>query len=365
MKTFITLSAAGASLLAATAMILPQKADACTRVTFVGDSGIVITGRTLDWRTPIPTNLYVMPRGIARQSYNKPEQSISWTSKYGSVVAVSYDCGVSEGLNEKGLACNLLYLPGTYYAKEGDTRPYMSTALWASYVLDNFATTSEAVQQLKLNQFQINAPAMPGGSATTLHMAICDNTGYSAIIEYIDGEMRIHEGYQYQVMTNAPAYDKQLAINEYWQAVGGQAMLPGTNRSQDRFVRASYYVGVIPKNSSHNEALAGVFGIIGNCAVPTGITTPDQPEISTTQWRSVSDQLDITYYFHPTSAPAIFWLKLREFDLYPGAPIMKLDVINAKEPLMGNCIKKCKPSKGFSPLYEMTPELAKKLMGEA
>lgn len=363
MNTFKTLSTAAAGLLAALA--LPQGSDACTRVTFVGDSGIVITGRTLDWRTPIPTNLFVMPRGITRESYNKPEQSISWTSKYGSVVAVSYDCGVSEGMNEKGLVCNLLYLPGTKYSKEGDTRPYMSTSLWASYVLDNFATTSEAVRQLMLDQFQISAPSMPGGSDATLHMAISDNTGYSAIIEYVDGEMSIHEGYQYQVMTNAPFYDQQLAINEYWKTVGGKDMLPGTNRSQDRFVRASFYVDILPKDSSHEKALAGVFGIIGNCAVPTGISTPDQPEISTTQWRSVSDQTEVTYYYHPTLSPAIFWLKLDEFDLYPGAPIMKLDVMNAKEPLMGNCIKRCKPSKGFTPLYEMTPELARQMMDES
>ncbi len=364
MKTFRTLSAAG--LLAVAAMALPQESEACTRVTFVGDTtGYVITGRTLDWRTPIPTNLYVMPRGIVRNSYDKPAQSIQWTSKYGSVVAVGYDCGVSEGMNEMGLVCNLLYLPGTYYAKEGDTRPYMSTSLWASYVLDNFATTADAVEVLKLGQFQINAPAMPGGSATTLHMAISDKTGNSAIIEYIDGELQIHEGKQYQVLTNAPAYDKQLAIAEYWKTVGGMNMLPGTNRSQDRFARASFYVDVLPVNSSHEKALAGVFGIIGNCAVPTGISTPDQPEISTTQWRSVSDQNEVTYYFHPTSTPAIFWLNLSEFDLYPGAPIMKLDVAKAKEPLMGNCIKHCKPSKGFTPLYEMTPELAKQMMSQA
>ncbi len=362
MKIFKTLSAAG--ILALSTIAIPGESDACTRVTFVGDSGIVITGRNLDWRTPIPTNLYVMPRGIVRHSYDKPGQSITWTSKYGSVVAVSYDCGVSEGMNEQGLVCNLLYLPGTYYAKKGDTRPYMSTSLWASYVLDNFATTSEAVRQLKLNQFQINAPDMPGGSATTLHMAISDNTGYSAIIEYIDGELKIYEGFQYQVLTNAPPYDQQLAVNEYWKTVGGTNMLPGTNRSQDRFAKASFYVDALPKDCSRETALAGVFGIIGNCAVPTGITTPGQPEISTTQWRSVSDQNEITYYFHQTSTPAILWLKLTEFDLYPGAPIMKLDVANAKEPLMGNCIKQCKPSKGFTPLYEMTPELAKQLMGE-
>ena len=211
------------------------RAEACTRVTYVGDSAVV-TGRTLDWRTPIPTNLYVYPRGVEKKSFNT-DRSISWTSKYGSVVSVGFDLGVNEGMNEMGLVCNLLYLPGTVYAKEGDPRPYMSTSLWAAYVLDNFATTSEAVAQLKLDEFQIDAPSMPGGAPATLHMAISDADGNSAIVEYVDGKIEIHEGAEYQVLTNAPPYQTQLDIYDYWKAVGGMNMLPGTNRSQDRFTR--------------------------------------------------------------------------------------------------------------------------------
>lgn len=54
----------GVTALVAGAMFMPGMTDtasACTRVTFVGDSGIVITGRSLDWRTTIPTNVYVFP----------------------------------------------------------------------------------------------------------------------------------------------------------------------------------------------------------------------------------------------------------------------------------------------------------------
>lgn len=341
----------------------PAESEGCTRVTFVGDSSIVITGRTLDWKTPIPSNLYVFPRGQHRRSYDT-DRSISWTSRYGSVCTTGYDIGITEGMNEKGLVVNLLYLPGTFYAEADDPRPYMSTSLWAAYVLDNFATTAEAVEQLRKDQFQINAPAMPGGEATTLHMAISDETGNSAIVEYIQGKLEIREGHQYQVLTNAPPYDQQLAIYSYWQTVGGLHMLPGTNRSQDRFTRASFYISVIPKDSSHKKAMAGMFGIIDNCAVPTGISLPDQPEISTTQWRTVADQRERTYYFRLTESPGTIWTDLREFDLYPGAPIMKLDVFNAKKMLIGNMVKEYHPVKSFTPLYRMTPEMAAKLMGE-
>jgi choloylglycine hydrolase len=174
-------------------------------------------------------------------------------------------------------------------------------------------------------------------------------------LEYIDGKLQVHAGEQYNVLTNAPAYADQLAIYDYWKTVGGMNMLPGTNRSQDRFTRASFYIGLLPKDASHKTALAGIFGIIGNCAVPTGISLPDQPEISTTQWRSVSDQTNRIYYFKLTESPSTFWINLKDYDLYAGAPILKLDVVNSNKILVGNVIKEMKPSKGFSPMYQLTP----------
>lgn len=327
-------------------------AEACTRVVYVGDNGEVITGRTLDWKEEIGTNLYVMPRGMAREGYDE-SNTIKWKSKYGSVVSVGYDVGVNEGMNEKGLVCNLLYLPGTVYSRPNDTRPYISTSVWAQYVLDNFATTSEAVAELSKDKFQINAPAMPGGNATTLHMAISDATGNSAIVEYINGYISIHEGEQYKVLTNAPTFDKQLAINEYWKEVGGLKMLPGTNKSSDRFVRASFYVDALPLNTTHQMALAGVFGIINNCSVPMGISVDGQPEISSTRWRAVSDQKDKVYYFESTLSPAIIWIDLSKCDLHEGAPVLKLDLINNKKTLVGEMNKIMVKSKPFTPMFHI------------
>ena len=165
-----------ALLMAAAALSIGQSV-ACSRVVFRSDStDVVMVGRTLDWRTPIPTDLYIMPRGIARESYDT-EEGIKWTSRYGSVVSVGYDMGVSEGLNEAGLSVNILYLPGTVYTRDHETRKKMSATVWALYVLDNFATVDEAVAQLRKDEFYIDAPAMPEGSASTTHMAISDSTG--------------------------------------------------------------------------------------------------------------------------------------------------------------------------------------------
>ncbi|MGG6548078.1 UNVERIFIED_CONTAM: linear amide C-N hydrolase, partial [Prevotella sp. 15_C9] len=89
-------------------------------------------------------------------------------------------------------------------------------------------TVREAVDELKKESFRIDAPDLPNGAASTLHLAITDETGNTAVLEYIDGNLEIHEGKQYQVMTNSPKYELQLAINDYWKEVGGLNMLPGT-----------------------------------------------------------------------------------------------------------------------------------------
>ena len=48
------------------------------------------------------------------------------------------------------------------------------------------------------------------------------------IFEYIGGRLTIHHGPECHVMTNSPVYDEQLALNKYWQGIGGTTMLPGT-----------------------------------------------------------------------------------------------------------------------------------------
>lgn len=115
---------------------------------------------------------------------------------------------------------------------------------------------------------------MPNGAKSTLHLAISDASGNSAIFEYIKGKLIIHEGKEYQVMTNSPSYEQQITLNNYWQQIGGLVMLPGTNRAADRFVRASFYINVIPQTDNQREAVAGVFSVIRNVSVPLGISTP-------------------------------------------------------------------------------------------
>ena len=202
-----------ALVLAAVSLMGIQPAGACTRAVYLGPDRMVVTGRTMDWKEDIMSNIYVFPRGMQRAGHNK-EKTVNWTSKYGSVIATGYDIGTCDGMNEKGLVASLLFLPESVYSLPGDTRPAMGISIWTQYVLDNFATVREAVDEMKKGTFRIDAPRMPnGGPESTLHMAITDETGNTAVIEYLDGKLSIHEGQEYQVMTNSPRYELQLAVN--------------------------------------------------------------------------------------------------------------------------------------------------------
>lgn len=255
---------------------LPTESPACTRAVYLGPEGMTVTGRTMDWREDPLTNLYIFPRGTARRGANT-DNTVFWTSKYGTLSAAGYDIGITDGMNEAGLVANLLFLPESVYERPGDTRPVMGLSIWTQYVLDNFATVDEAVAELSKEKFRIDAPDLPNGVKSRLHLAISDASGDSAIFEYVDGRLSVHHGREYQVMTNSPFYDRQLAILDYWQQIGGLTMLPGTNRAPDRFVRASFYINAVVKSADPKVAVPAVMSVMRNVSVPYGISTPDKP----------------------------------------------------------------------------------------
>ncbi|MFH7807112.1 linear amide C-N hydrolase [Acinetobacter sp. BSP-153] len=305
-------------LFAAGIFVVAEAAMACTRVVYLGNND-VITARSMDWKSDVGTNLWILPNNVKRNGMAGPK-SIRWTSKYGSVVATGYDISTTDGVNEKGLMANLLWLVESEYPNvQTAKKPPLSISLWAQYVLDNYATVNEAIQALEKEPFIVVTDQVPGEKRlATLHLSISDATGDSAIIEYINGKQVIHHGRQYQVMTNSPTFDQQLALNSYWKQIGGTTMLPGTNRASDRFARASFYINAIPKNATPDHSLASVFSVIRNTSVPFGLNTEEEPNISSTRWRTVVDHKRGLYFFESAVSPNVFWVDLKEINFKDG-----------------------------------------------
>jgi len=292
------------------------------------------------------TRLWIFPKGMAQDGSAGPK-SIKWTSKYGSVITSFYDAGTPDGINEAGLVANMLYLAESNYGDAAETgKPTLSIGAWAQYFLDNFATVAEAVEAMKDDPITIVAPILPNGRGATMHVCLSDPTGDSAIFEYIDGNLVIHHGPEHAVMTNSPTYDQQLAINAYWELIGGNRMLPGTINAADRFVRVSYFLKSSPKYKDPVMAVAAVFSQMRAIGVPLGMEDPDHPNISASLWRTVADHDARRYYFESAIRPSVLWVDLDKVDLRPGASIKMIEV-NGPKSLAGEVSAEFEPAEPF------------------
>jgi len=326
-------------------------AEACTRAVYLGPEDRVLTGRSMDWKLPMVSNLWVFPRGMERDGA-AGERSVSWTSRFGSLAMTGYDIATADGMNEAGLNVNLLWEVEATYPEDDGITPTISLSVFPQYLLDRYATVAEAVTDLRENPILVQGgevPIGPPGRAATVHVSMSDATGDSAIIEFVDGEMVIWHDRSYQVMTNEPTFDRQLAIREYWEGVNPREFMPGTVRATDRFVRASFYINAVEQTADPRRAAAAVFSVIRQTSVPWGISIADQPNLSTTRWRIVADQTDRRFYVESIISPSVFWVDLENLDFSEGADVLKLDLgVDIERVLSGEASTTLVPSDPFT-----------------
>jgi len=316
-------------------------ASACSRMLSAANGQAVLTARNMDWPVDAGTSLWVLPRGIQRDGM-AGKNSVKWTSKYASIVTASAwlpsgKSAVSDGMNEKGLVANMLWLDPSDYGRRDEKIPGLSLALWGQYILDNFETVAEAVKALESSTVQIVGQAIPvtvPGAGTTmsaavLHLSLTDKSGDSAIVEYINGKQVVNHDRKYTIMTNQPSFDEQQENLRQYQGFGGTKPLPGTTEPADRFVRAAYYMKLSPKPKDYREAVAGILSVARAASQPFRVSgDPKHPYAGATIWTSIADSSFGSYYLAMAVSPFIIWANFADFNLEPGAPTMKLDLRN-------------------------------------
>jgi penicillin V acylase-like amidase (Ntn superfamily) len=318
--------------------LLSNNTFACSRLLWNNDQAVVVA-RTMDLYMNDKARIAVFPRGITRGG---GDGMLSWSSKYGSVSATALDAAVSDGLNEKGLSVNLLYLHDTKYEPR-DKRPGVSNMLWAQWILDNFSDVTEAIEGTKNIQI---VSSRVSGRDWPLHMSVADSKGDSAIFEFINGKLHIIRGPQSAVMTNEPPLDVQIKNLKRYRLFGGKLTMPGDIDPLSRFVRASSYLKTLPKPTSILDAVAGAYSVARNISVPFGAQDTsggNSADTWPTLWSSVADTTHGTYYFQSTRSPNVFWVDLNKTNLTEGAPVVDVDAYDAS--LSGEITERLQPSK--------------------
>ncbi|MCP9271886.1 linear amide C-N hydrolase [Mycolicibacterium arenosum] len=301
----------------------------CTRVLWNSNDFAVLAGRSMDWPESTEPLIVVFPRGRQRDGgllvteVVVPDNPLRWTSTYGSVVTTVYGLGTVDGVNEKGLGVHALYLKSTDVGTRNPDLPGLHTGLWAQYLLDGAATVGEALALMDGVQLVMVGA---NGHDATLHLAIEDAAGDSAIIELAGGELVVHHGREFTLMTNDPTYDEQLRLlaAQDFSHPSRDMPLPGNVNPVDRFQRAAYYSALLPTPVAERPAVASVMAIMRNVSVPFGAPYGEFG-VYNTEYRTVTDLTHLTYFFELTTSPSTLWTRLSKLDFTEGAPVLAID----------------------------------------
>ena len=93
-----------------------------------------------------------------------------------------------------------------------------------------------------------------------------------------------------------------------------------------------------------------MFSVIRNVSVPYGLNTPEEPNISSTRWRTVVDHKRRLYFFESALTPNTFWVDLKAIDLSAATGTVRMLDLgpNQDHTYSGNATKEFKACARFS-----------------
>lgn len=300
------------------------QAAACTGITFTTKDGGTVRGRTMEFATPLDSDLVLMPRGMALTGTTPDPNTpgLPWTVKYATAGMNGINLPIIiDGVNEKGLSGGAFYFPG--YAGFPDVPPAdygKAVAPWQvlTWLLTTCATVEEAKAALP-GLTVANVEFGPWGIIPPIHFYLADTAGGRIAIEYVGGALTITDA-PLGVFTNAPTFDWHMTnLNNYVSISPNPGKpvtiadvklvapstgtnltgLPGDFSAPSRFVRAAVFAAMTPEQATTDDAIWTGFHILDNFDIPEGaVPEPEgsQPPFEITEWTVMADMTNLKYY---------------------------------------------------------------------
>ncbi len=262
--------------------------------------------RNLDWHWS-DGFIVVNQKGIEKTAFVlPPEKPARWTSKYGSVTFNQFGREMPYGgINETGLVVEQMMLMESKYPTS-DERPAISMLQWIQYQLDNCRSVDEV---LATNEF-IRHEAPIGESK--IHYLICDASGKSASIEFLNGEMVVHRDSPRALANNT--YQQSIEFRANYAAANGSNAVPAGQNSLHRFARAAK-CAVDFKSESASADREYAFHHLD--AIAQG---------QFTVWSIVYDVSNAKVFYRTRENKQIRWFSLDDFSFEPSAKPLYLDI---------------------------------------
>lgn len=370
----------------------PVTVDACSRVLYETGAGDVYVTRTFDWESKFHTNLVYMPKGRKMDGgCNESDQCKTWTTKYSSILAMANDFssnhvsnftgkkfswvddGVIDGANEEGFAVHTLFLASTRYPTYKPVKDGVIWWRWSRYLLDTCSSVAQAVKVMKEKEIVV---AGVGEPTITLHIAVDDQSGDSAIFEFVDGEIQIYDKgntakRDLNVLTNDPVFPEQIEYRNKFIRYGDELpngklrpgallpdvssrceevgydydeqfpnqCLPGDITGKHRFVRLSWFRANLRDEEKHDGKITkkdadmmmgDLRTVLGGVFVPHGAPdfTPWDGGVYPTWWFSAFDFQRKLYFWQYYRNPYQFYVDLKQ--LSTSEEVLWLEATDAK-----------------------------------
>lgn len=315
---------------------IAQQGLACTAVDVTAADRSVIAGRTMEWAFDMEWTLKSVPKGTeltltAPPSTGLPARKAATTHAFVGVSAEVIPGGaVLEGQNDAGLGMSGNFLPGftEYQAVTGADDAYVSILGFGSWALGTHGSVAEIRAGLPEIKVWADDSLPSGPTPPTVHFVFTDRSGDSVVVEYVGGELRMHDNAA-RVLTNAPTYDWHLLnLRNYLNLStvgvssreigdvnvtaigqgGGMLGLPGDYTPPSRFVRAAVLRHAIETPADAAGAIQAVAHILNTVDIPIGVAQSkegDKLVSDYTQWVAIKDltnnRLLIADYAHRTT----------------------------------------------------------------
>jgi penicillin V acylase-like amidase (Ntn superfamily) len=294
---------------------------ACTAVDIVATDKSVVAGRTMEWAFDMQWKLVSLPKGT-KLTLAAPKGSGLPTNEVETLYPlVGIGAGVIpgnplvEGQNAVGLGMSGNFLPGftTYQSVKPQDKSYVEILNFGAWALGRFANVKELRAALQETKVWSDGSLATGPTEPLLHFIFTDRSGDGIVVEYVNGEVQIHDNVAH-VLTNAPPYPWHIENLRNYLSLstvgvpsrqigsvnvtaigqgGGLVGLPGDYTPPSRFVRAAFVRHGIQQPKTGAEASEAVAHVLNTVDIPIGVAQSrleDGSLISDyTQWVAIKD----------------------------------------------------------------------------
>ncbi len=303
--------------------------DACSNLSVVMADGAIVIARTMELEglthnhEQFPFTLETFKRNTEFSGASSCEGTTLPSNSLGFAAITNHipfmNPVSSEGMNESGFTISLqLFTIATYQTSSGNAGKtpicYMDVVMWA---LGQFSTVAQLVAALTNDVYVVKGKRPSSGNYG--HWIAQDATGANVVIEYINGQLAVHDNSQVGVVTNQPSYEWHVTNLDNYIALASSADakllknmqaivpdlgtfpsnqghgfntigLPGDSSPASRFVRLFYLKGLALANGGVPKTLTSAIqmasALINTVFIPTGSATP--PSVlggyDSTQW---------------------------------------------------------------------------------